>query len=434
MGVQHGCPADLLSQQRIRRVISGARLVFKEISPFEGEYTMLSDPYDDGLTGSPRRLTISLSQRTLWLAAGVALASLVLVLLVAQAFSALLLIFLAITLAETIRPLVARLERLRVPRPLGAILIYLVLAALFVGIGWLLLTPLVAQINEVIRDLPRYLAQAQKWAEEARQALAANDPLSAVIDGLAAQLTTSLQSAIPDLLRFPLTLLSGAFGGLLSVVIVVTMSIFWLMSAGKLREFILSLVPEALRSRGGVVFTELGQTLGGWVRGTLVAMLLIGLLVGLGLWVLGVPEALLLGIFAGLTEVIPYLGPWISGAVAALVALVAVDPLKALQVAVLFIIVYQVESNLVRPLVMSWAVKVDPLLVLIAVVVGVEALGLVGAVIALPVAGMLQVITQRLVAPAIRRATIGNEVALAGAPDAQSSAPADNDTARQLDE
>jgi predicted PurR-regulated permease PerM len=395
---------------------------------------MRSDSLDDGLTGPPRRLTISLSQRTLWLAAGVALASLLLVLLVAQAFSALLLIFLAITLAETIRPLVARLERLRVPRPLGAVLIYLVLVALFVGIGWLLLTPLVAQINEFIKDLPHYLEQAQQWANEAQQALAANDPLSAVIDGLAAQLTTSLQSALPGLLRFPLTLLSGAFGGLLSVVIVITMSIFWLMSAGKLREFVLSLVPEALRARGGVVFTELGQTLGGWVRGTLVAMLLIGLLVGLGLWVLGVPEALLLGIFAGLTEVIPYLGPWISGAVAALVALVAVDPFKALQVAILFIIVYQVESNLVRPLVMSWAVKVDPLLVLIAVVVGAEALGLIGAVIALPVAGMLQVITQRLIAPAIRRATAANEVALAGVPDAPGSAAVDNDTARQLDE
>jgi predicted PurR-regulated permease PerM len=410
------------------------RFALKESSPFEGEFTMRSDSLDDGPSGPPRRLTISLSQRTLWLAAGVVLASLVLVLLVAQAFSALLLIFLAITLAETIRPLVARLERLRVPRPLGAVLIYLVLVALFVGIGWLLLTPLVAQINELVRDLPRYLAQAQKWAEEAQQALAANEPLNAIIDGLAAQLTTSLQSALPDLLRFPLTLLSGAFGGLLSVVIVITMSIFWLMSAGKLREFVLSLIPEALRARGGVVFTELGQTLGGWVRGTLVAMLLIGLLVGLGLWLLGVPEALLLGIFAGLTEVIPYIGPWISGAVAALVALVAVDPLKALQVAILFILVYQVESNLVRPLVMSWAVKVDPLLVLIAVVVGAEALGLIGAVIALPVAGMLQVITQRLVAPAIRRATTANEVALAGVPDVHSSAPADNDTARQLDE
>jgi predicted PurR-regulated permease PerM len=391
---------------------------------------MRSDPLDDELTGPPRRLTISLSQRTLWLAAGVALASLVMVLLVAQAFSALLLIFLAITLAETIRPLVARLERLRLPRPLGALLIYLVLAAIFFGIGWLLLTPLVAQINEFIRDLPHYLAQAEQWAHEAQQALLANDPLSAIVDGLAAQLTASLQSMTPALLTFPLTLVSGTFGLLLSVVVIITMSIFWLMSAGKLRAFVLSLAPEALQARGGVVFTELGQTLGGWVRGTLVAMLLIGLLTGLGLWLLGVPEALLLGIVAGLLEVIPYLGPWISGAIAALVALVAVDPLKALQVVVLFIIVYQVESNLVRPLVMSWAVKVDPLLVLIAVVVGAEALGLIGAVIALPVAGMAQVITQRLIAPAIRRATRAGEAAPTGAspPLPSRATTADNDS------
>jgi predicted PurR-regulated permease PerM len=391
---------------------------------------MSSVPFDDGLTPPPRRLTISLSQRTLWLAAGVALASLVLVLLVTQAFSAVLLVFLAITLAETIRPLVARLERLRVPRAVGALLIYLVLALLFVGIGWLIFAPLVAQINGFIRDLPHYLAHAQKWANDAQEALAGNDPLSALIDGLAAQLTVSLQDATPALLRFPLTLLSGAFGTLLSVVVIITMSIFWLISASKLREFVLGLAPEPRRANGSLVFTELGRTLGGWVRGTLVAMLLIGTLTGLGLWLLGVPHALLLGIVAGLLELIPYLGPWISGAIAVLVTLVAVDPFKALQVVILFIIIQEVEGNLVQPLVMSWAVHIDPLLVLIAIVVGAEALGLVGAVIAVPVAGMAQVITQRLIAPAIRRATTAEAPALAGVPLPANGASGHDDTSQ----
>src|SRR5690348_7278881 len=83
----------------------------------------------------PRRLTISISQRTLWLAAGVALVTLVVVLALTRALSAVLLILFAITLAEAIRPLVARLERVRVPRPVGALLIYLVIAALLFGIG-----------------------------------------------------------------------------------------------------------------------------------------------------------------------------------------------------------------------------------------------------------------------------------------------------------
>jgi predicted PurR-regulated permease PerM len=134
-------------------------------------------------------------------------------------------------------------------------------------------------------------------------------------------------------------------------------------------------------------------------------MLLIGLLTSLGLALLGVPYALLLGIFAGLLELIPYLGPWISGAVAVVVTLLTVDPLKALQVVILFIIIQEVEGNLVQPFVMSWAVHIDPLLVLIAITIGAEALGLIGAVIAVPVAGMAQVITQRVIAPAIRRTT-----------------------------
>src|SRR5215831_13429424 len=103
----------------------------------------------DGAAPS-RRFTVSLSQRTLWLAAGVALVALVAVIVLTRALSAVLLIFLAITLAEAVRPLVARLERIRIPRPLGALLIYLLIAALVFGLGWLLFTPLAAQINELI--------------------------------------------------------------------------------------------------------------------------------------------------------------------------------------------------------------------------------------------------------------------------------------------
>ena len=372
----------------------------------------------------PRRLTISISQRTLWLAAGVALVALLVVLTLTRALGAALLILFAITLAESVRPLVLRLERLRVPRPLGALLIYLVIAALLFGLGWLLFNPLVAQINELVKNAPAYVTQAQQWAKDAQQALLANDPLSALLNALAAQLAVSLQAALPALLQFPLTLLSGVFGSLLSLVVVVTLSIFWLMSADKLRNFALSLAPEESHERGALLFTDLGRTLGGWVRGTLVAMLLIGLLTTLGLALLGVPYALLLGIFAGLLELIPYLGPWISGTVAVVVTLLTVDPLKALQVIVLFIIIQEIEGNLVQPFVMSWAVHIDPLLVLIAITVGVEVVGLIGAIIAVPVAGMAQVVTQRVIAPAIRRTTRPNEAAPQPPTLADGSAPA----------
>jgi len=349
-----------------------------------------------------RRLTVSISQRTLWVAAGVALVAVGAVLVLTHALGAVLLVFFAIILAEAIRPLVAPLERLRVPRPLAALAIYLALVLIAIAIGWLLFNPIMSQANDLANQAPTYLEQAQAWFEDMQRALLANDTLSQALSALGSEAVASLQSLAPALLQFPLTLVSGVFGILLSIVLIVTMSVFWLMSADKLRAFALDLIPEHARPGGALLFSDLGRTLGGWVRGTLVAMLLIGVFTALGLALLGVPYALLLGLLAGLLELIPYLGPWISGAVAVLVALVAVDPIKALEVVGLFFIVQLAEGNLIQPLVMSWAVRIDPLLVLVAVTLGAQVLGVVGALLAVPIAGVAQVITLRVVAPAIR--------------------------------
>ncbi|MFI5277847.1 MAG: AI-2E family transporter, partial [Ktedonobacterales bacterium] len=160
--------------------------------------------------------------------------------------------------------------------------------------------------------------------------------------------------------------------------------------------------PERLQPRVDDIFADMGRSLGGYVRGVLIAMLLIGVFTGAGLGILGVPYALLLGVLAGLTEAIPYLGPWLSGAVSVIVALVTVDPLKALEVVVLFLLVQQLEGNLVQPLVMSRSVHLDPLLVLIAILIGSELEGLMGAVLAVPFAALLQSLVTHAIAPAIR--------------------------------
>jgi predicted PurR-regulated permease PerM len=349
-----------------------------------------------------RRLSVSISQRTLWVAAGVALVAVAAILVLTHALGAVLLVFFAIILAEAIRPLVAQFERVHVPRPLGALVVYLALFVVAIGIGWLLFNPIVSQASELANQAPTYLAQAQTWFEDMQRAVLANDALSQALTALGSEAIASLQSVAPALLQFPLTLVSGVFGVLLSIVLIVTMSVFWLMSADKLRAFVLDLLPEQAQAQGALLFSDLGRTLGGWVRGTLVAMLLIGAFTALGLVLLGVPYALLLGLLAGLLELIPYLGPWISGAIAVVVALVAVDPIKALEVVGLFFIVQLAEGNLIQPLVMSWAVRIDPLLVLVAVTLGAQVLGVVGALLAVPIAGVAQVITLRVVAPAIR--------------------------------
>jgi predicted PurR-regulated permease PerM len=353
---------------------------------------------------SARRLAVSITPRSIWLAAGIGIALLIVIVLITHALSALVLVFLAITLGEAIRPLVARLQGWRVPQPLAVILIYLVALLVFGGLIALLLAPVITQINSFVAQAPTYLTQIQNLATQIDQSLHANSTIGPFIDAVAQQLVKALQDAVPGLLNVPVAVVTEFFTLLISLVVVLTMTLLWLGASAKLRSFVLGLFPASARTQAEGVFSEMGTSLGGYVRGVLIAMLLIGLLSGLGLTLIGVPYALLLGVLAGLTELIPYLGPWISGGVAILVALVTVDPLKALEVFVLFNVIQQVEGNAVQPLVMSRQVHIDPLTVIVAILIGSSLLGLMGAVLAVPVAAVLRILVVRVLAPAVRDA------------------------------
>ena len=354
----------------------------------------------------PRRpgVSITIAPHTIWYTLGAVLAIAALWLLVTQATTALLIIFVAVIIGEAARPIVLRLERWRIPRPLGVLLVLLAVVAILAVLIWIMLTPLVAEVGALSSNAPLYTRRLQAWIASSSSTLHSNPQIGPFLDSIASQVFSSLQGIAPSLIRVPLTLLSGAFGALISLVVTLTMTIFWLSSSARLGEFLLSLFPAKLQPTVDGIFADMGRSLGGYVRGVLIAMLLIGIFTGLGLGVLGVPYALLLGVLAGLTECIPYVGPWLSGTVAVLVALVTVDPLKAGEVIILFLLVQQLEGNLVQPLVMSRSVHLDPLLVLVAILVGSELLGLIGAVLAVPFVALLQSLMTHALAPAIRYA------------------------------
>lgn len=351
-----------------------------------------------------RGFSITIAPRTIWYAAAAVVTLAVVWLLITQALAALLIIFIAVILGEAARPIVLELEHRRVPRALGVLLVLLVGAIILGLLMWLLIAPLVAEFGTLSSNAPTYTKRLQEWFASSSATLHTNPQIGAFIDNIAKQFFASLQGVAPTLIRVPFTLLTGVFGGLLSIVVVLTMTVFWLTSSEKLKAFALSLFPERVHPNLNSIFADMGRSLGGYVRGVLIAMLLIGIFTALGLGILGVPYALLLGVLAGLTECIPYLGPWLSGVVAVVVALVTVDPLKALEVVILFLVVQQVEGNLVQPIVMSRSVHLDPLLVLVAILVGSELMGLIGAVLAVPFVALLQSLVTLAIAPAIRAA------------------------------
>lgn len=345
--------------------------------------------------------SVAITPRTLWLAMGLVALSVGLWILVSKGIYVLILLFIAIILAEGLRPLMNLLHRRwRIPEPLAVFVLYLGILLVFCFLGWLLVQPVLNQISALTTSLPQFGSQMGKLFAHIQRWLGNNPQISNLLRMAEGQVGTLVESALPLLLGLPLL-----FGRLLfSAVVVAVMTFFWLTGVERLRPFFLSLFPAEQQPVVDDVLRDMSHRLGGYVRGVALNMCVIGILSGFGDWLLGVPYAILLGIVAGLTELIPYFGPWISGAVAIVVALALVGPLKAVEVIGFYVVLQEIEGNTLVPIVMMGTVDLNPLVVIVAVLFGSELLGIVGGVLAVPAAAVLQVVIVRVLAPLARHA------------------------------
>ncbi len=348
--------------------------------------------------GAEVRHVISVSTRTIWTTAGVAIAGALLWTIGAHVVPQLVLLFGAITVAEGMRPLVAWLVVKRVPRPIAILAIVFVALAILGGLGWLILTPLVTQVVALIGDIPHFAAVAEGYLKVYQRFLHDNRQAALLLQQLPGRVSTFLTSKIGIVLQTPL-ILAGVLSNAFLLLLIV---FFWLMASQELAIFVLSFAPAKRRPAVREVLDELSVKIGGYLRGVLINMLVIGLLSGIGVALLGVPYALLLGVVASLTEAIPILGPVLAGSAAVLVALLAFGPGKALQVALLYVAIQQIEGNTLVPFVMNRVVAINPLLIVVALVIGSALLGVPGAILSVPGAAVVQVFIVRVIAPALR--------------------------------
>lgn len=348
-----------------------------------------------------QRWTIAIAPRTLWQIAGIGIGLWLLLAFLHQIVSTLLLLFIAIVLAEGLRPLVGWLHaKWHLPRAVAVLVLFLILAAALGGIGWALAAPLIAQLTNLLNNLPRYTKDGQHLLNQLQAAVHDNPDLVNALRAAENQAGALAGGLLTVFLGVPGALLRGVFG----IVLILTMAFLWLTSIDKLKPFILDLLPMAAQVTAANIMHEASTRIGGYVRGVLIDMVAVGVVSGVGLWLLGVPYALLLGVFAGLTEALPYIGPFIGGGAAILVALFTGGPTKGLEVLIMYEIIQQLEGTLLVPLVMNRTVNLHPLIVVIAVVIGGELLGITGAILAVPLAVLVDIVIARILAPLARRA------------------------------
>jgi predicted PurR-regulated permease PerM len=340
---------------------------------------------------------VAIRARTIWLAAAVAVGGLICWIVVREAFQVLLLLFMAIVVAEGLRPLVDWLQQRRLPRSIAVLALYLIIGAILGGLGWFLLRPLSDEVKAFLVNLPRYAAQTQRLVDQVQQTLGTDVKVSQLLDALPGQSGQILSI----LLRGPLVLGHIIYG----VIAILLLAFYWLTAVGGLKAFLVGLLPPPAQDTASETVTEMGWRVGGYLRGVAVDMVVIGVFSGVGCALLGVPYPLLLGVVAGLTEALPLIGPVIGGGIAVLVALVTQDPVKASEVALLYLVIQQIENNTLVPLVMQRAVGLNAFTVVIALLTGGALLGILGALLAVPAAAVLQVLVLRVLAPAARRAS-----------------------------
>lgn len=316
-----------------------------------------------------------------------------LVLLGIAAINVLVLVFVAVILASGLQPIVAWLRgHLPLGRGPAILLVYGLFLAIVIGMAVVIVPAAAVQLDRTVRSLPPFFERAREWADTVHPNVLKQTLLSLIDAGHRAVSPANPSAPAPgQVVALGLTV-AQAVTGLLTLLTVVY---FWLTEHARLQRYVLAFVPAERRKRARDVWNAAETRLGMWVRGQLILMGTIGIGTAVAYTLLGVPAALLLGLISAIAEAIPIVGP-LLGAIPAVLVAATVSPQLALAVAGVYLVLQLIEGNILVPLVMRNTIGISPFLVILSVLIGGAAGGFVGALLAVPIAAVGEVLIEGL--------------------------------------
>jgi putative heme transporter len=312
----------------------------------------------------------------------------------------LLLFIIGALIALLLNPLVMVLRRARVPRGLAVLIVMLSMVCLVTGIGVLLANPLADQVSafrdnvpELVDDANATLADVQSWLDRNGIDVQIADEGQSALGSLG----RDLSQGSGELVAFTQDALVTLVEASLALILVIVISVYMLLYGERISAAVRSVVPRRPGAQDDYP-TRIQRAVIGYVRGQLLFSLIMGTSAGVLLWVLGslgiFPDgktyALFFGAWFAFAELIPYVGPAIGAAPPVLLALFSGDPLDALWLTIAFTGLQQIEGHIVAPTVFSQALRINPLLVIFALLLGGQVYGFIGAFLALPLAAIVR--------------------------------------------
>ncbi|MEK7102672.1 MAG: AI-2E family transporter [Patescibacteria group bacterium] len=289
----------------------------------------------------------------------------------------LLLFFVAVILSSLIDPWATWCQSKRIPRAIAVIAIYIVLLGAVAGAVVLVVPTIVDESQNLVKSLGSYtdfdiLANIQKVL------LPSSDAVGKTIGGIVATV-------------------SSVFGGIFSLILVFVFTFYLVVEDDAVTRWIRSLTPDGYQPFIVQMVNKMKKKLGLWLRGQLLLSLFIGTMVYLGLLVLGVDYALVIGLIAALMEIVPYVGPVLSAVLAIFLAFTQTgDWVLPVTVAVMFWVIQVIENNLLVPRVMQRAVGINPIISILSILIGAKLAGIVGILIAIPLVTVLSVFIEEM--------------------------------------
>ena len=286
-------------------------------------------------------------------------------------------LLLALLISTVLDRPVDALEKHKVPRILGTVLVYLIS---FVALAFLFYTVIpiaIIELNNLFKNLSEVL--------QGNFGLTLSGDSSFLLNSTLQDFTQALLSGGVSIIE----ILGNLVGGVAFVLAVIVLSFYLTVSKDGVQHFLAAVFPDSMEKKVMNLYQRTKVRIGKWFQAQLLLSLVVGTLAFVGLALLGVKFALVLGIIAGLLELVPIVGPIFAGALAVSIGL-TVSPSLGLYTLILFLGIQQLENNILVPLVMRKKTGVHPVMILVAILGGAQIAGLVGVLLAVPVAVFIQ--------------------------------------------
>lgn len=311
----------------------------------------------------------------------------------------LIILFTSIIIASAVEPFVHWGRKYKVPRPVSVVFIYLLFLGIIALTISLLIPPLTEQVRELVRELPFIIEKLSSYIETLKD-LSVKYQLNTNPDAFLQTMGERLGQFSSGIFATTRGIISGFSAALLVFVI----SFYLAIEEGGITKFVRAIIPDKHEPYVMNLFERSQQQIGKWLRGQLILALVVGIAVFLGLTILGVRYALVIALISALLEIIPYVGPIIASVLGIFLAFLQA-PLTGLLVLGLFIIIQQIENHILQPKIMGKAVGLHPVVVIMVLLVGAKMGGVIGMILAVPLASVVSVFLEDLMGSASTVAT-----------------------------